>query len=1129
MPTTVADLVELQSSIRPDEVAVLTPQRSLTFAQLQDRVNSAAQNLRGRGIVRGMVVGLACESELGVLVLMLALVRLGAALLSIPGTMPVLLRRRLLAQAGAQLIVSDVAAMDQSGLPHVAVDLATLATTHSNNIGLPGEAGAEDVWLIIAGSGTTGRPRLLPVTHAQFLARVRLAADALQLSPMDRLLSLAKLDFTSPKERCLAALAVGASIVLECRGIDPVSACTRFQVTVLDATVVHLEKMLARQPVGASHRLARVRLLQVSASTVSSGLRQRMASILTPNLLVRYGTNETGLVAVAPPALVHGPAGTVGKPAAEVAVEIVDKNGTGLPANEVGLIRIRTPGLIDAYLGDEEATAQAFGPDGFLPGDLGRLTPDGQLVFCGRSDDMMIKNGINIYPAEIEAEVSGHPEVLDVAAFSMKSAMHQDIPACALVLRPGAAVSEQALLAWTRERLGAHAPERIVILDRLPRNAQGKPQRAELRSAIAAWRGTAAPTPAAVSDGRVRLVQRLPDTLRFRVAWTRSIPAANNVVDDWLRGLLEVDFDPDLIESALDSSRSGQQEGAVATRIPLLARGLLLAARVPVFAPYRLLKAKLESTGGGVAWVEVPRLDHIAERASVLALEAATVALENCVAAAQTGGGRSQLLVQIEKDALRPIRRLFNSGKSTLPLLRAAWQHGIPFIHLGGGVFQLGWGARARRIDRSTTDGDPATAAKLAQNKVWTASLLRKAGLPAPQHQVVTTLEAARLAARDLGWPLVIKPADRDRGEGVSVNVTDVAVLERAFAVAHKVSGAHQVIVERQVAGVCHRLFIARGRLLYAVIRWPKSVHGDGIRSIAALIRDANAAEALRPPWLRSEPFPADAEAVAAMAVAGYAPDAIPAAGARIPLRAIESTATGGFDEEVTDRIHPDNLDIALRATALFGLEVAGIDIITPDIGTPWHANGAIINEVNYAPLLGGGEISRRHVPEFLNRLLQGNGRIPVEAFVGGDAAMAAARARQGELVAAGIACFLTSHATTLNAAGLETTLSLGSIYTRCRALLVDHRVEALLLVVQNDELLRTGLPVDRIDRIVPSADDTGSDLSQHSQAALMQLLQTMPPHRGHSFSPTSPATRCPISPFSPSIWSATSTPGDCM
>jgi cyanophycin synthetase len=625
-------------------------------------------------------------------------------------------------------------------------------------------------------------------------------------------------------------------------------------------------------------------------------------------------------------------------------------------------------------------------------------------------------------------------------------------------------------------------------------------------------RSAAAAIPASAASGRAWLVQRIPLALRFRVALSGSASVDLGSVDDWLHTVLEDDFDSALAAAIVPASQGDAPGAAIAGRILLLARGLLLAARVPAFAPCRLLRVEAATAGSHYALVELPRLDHMPERASLLALEAAVIAMEAIAAGPLAAESHSRLFTQIEKDALGPIRRLVTSGKSTLHVLRAAWQGDVPFTHLGGGLFQLGWGARARRIDRSTTDGDPATAAKLAQNKVWAASLLRNAGLPAPQHQVVTTLEAARRATQQLGWPVVLKPTDRDRGEGVSIDVADEANLQPAFAVAQKASRARQVIVERQVAGVCHRLFIAGGRLLYAVIRWPKSVHGDGCRSVAELIHDANTAEADRPPWRRSEPFPADAEAIAAMAAAGYALDTIPDAGARVSLRAIESTTSGGFDEEVTDRIHPDNLDIALRATALFGLDVAGIDIITPDIGTPWHANGAIINEVNYAPLLGGGEISRRYVPEFLHRLLGGNGRIPIEAFVGGDAAMRAARARQGELVAAGIACYLTSHAATLTPAGGEAPMPFISLYRHSRALLLDRRVETLLLVIQTEELLRSGLPVDRIDRLTQTADGTEAGLPRESQTALMQLLQATLPSRQmppSKMPPEQPAITC--------------------
>ena len=222
---------------------------------------------------------------------------------------------------------------------------------------------------------------------------------------------------------------------------------------------------------------------------------------------------------------------------------------------------------------------------------------------------------------------------------------------------------------------------------------------------------------------------------------------------------------------------------------------------------------------------------------------------------------------------------------------------------------------------------------------------------------------------------------------------------------------------------------------------------------------------------------------------------AIPAAGERVPLRDIESTAQGGFDEDITGRVHPDNLDIALRAAALFDLQVAGIDIITPDIGRPWHANGAIINEVNFAPLFGGGEISRSQIPKFLAQFINGDGRIPIEVVVGGDSALDIARARQQELVSQQVDCFVTSHETTFTPAGETMPFPSKSLYQRCKALLMDKRVGALMLVIETDELLHTGLPVDRIDRIATA----GSTLKQiRSRGAQENLLALLRLHANH-------------------------------
>ncbi len=120
--------------------------------------------------------------------------------------------------------------------------------------------------------------------------------------------------------------------------------------------------------------------------------------------------------------------------------------------------------------------------------------------------------------------------------------------------------------------------------------------------------------------------------------------------------------------------------------------------------------------------------------------------------------------------------------------------------------------------------------------------------------------------------------------------------------------------------------------------------------------------------------------------------DAVPEAAQFVALRRIETTAWGGVDEDVTATIHPENLRAALASGALFGLDVAGIDMISDDITVPWPANGAVINEVNFAPTLGQGVVSRLHVKTHLTRLLGGDGRIPVEVYSGNAVALTNAR-----------------------------------------------------------------------------------------------------------------------------------------
>lgn len=505
----------------------------------------------------------------------------------------------------------------------------------------------------------------------------------------------------------------------------------------------------------------------------------------------------------------------------------------------------------------------------------------------------------------------------------------------------------------------------------------------------------------------------------------------------------------------------------------LIVRSLLQAISLPVFQIGRVVDIEPDARQADAFLVsaQLPFLDNTHPDCYRLAVSCAAAWLPRLAQQPVTQAAIAQLYAAIERDFIEPLKSKVPGGKSTFQVMRVAHQMQIPFMHLGGGVYQLGWGKHLQLIDRSATLADAAMGARVAQDKAVSALFLRRAGLPVGDHRLVKTQADALAAAQRLGWPVVVKPADRERGEGVTVHVRDDKALHSAFALAQQASKSGRILVEKYVEGVCHRLFVAHGKLLYAVKRWPRSVFGDGVHTVDALIAQAQAIENERAPWLREPAYPRDELALQALRQQGLDWASVPAAGCRVHLRDIESTQWGGWDEEVTDQLHPDNLAIALQAAQLLGLSVAGVDVISQDITVPWHQNGAIVNEVNHAPLLGGGEISRRYIPEFLRGLMPGDGRIPVEVFVGGAQARQMALDRMTELALTQSGIYLTSHDSTCCVHGVGQTqvpvhLTCQGLTARVKALLMDRRVAVLLVVAPSQDVVDNALPVDRVDRL---------------------------------------------------------------
>ncbi len=1056
-----ADFLRQRADTNADRLALIHPAGAMNYAELDEIVWQAAAHLAHSGVMPGDVVTAVFDAELSILIVTLASLRLGATIFSQPRGFPPASWIAELRRAGVNWLIGSRPLSPPDDIREIVFDPsnpAAMAACGDRSIRASDPAAPA---VLVAGSGSTGRSKLLAVGHRAYLQRLGRTFIRIPVEPDDRVFSQVHFDYDAGRRTVLATLYHGGVAVLVRRqGETLVGICEKSAITVVWTAVADLELALDQIPPNAPVPvLPGLRELYVGTATVSESLRNRTIRQLTGRLHIRYGINECGPVAIATPEQIRSVPGVIGRPLPAMQIGLFDDGNRPVAPGTVGEIRIRGPGLFDRYVDDPQAMERAFHDGWFRSGDLGRWSGDGLLIHCGRGDDMMIVAGINVYPAEIEQALGKHPAVREVAAFPVPGRNGQEVPVSAVALHPRMQADAEDLLTFGRERLGARAPRFIALFESLPRTTQGKVDRRSLREHVtrllAQRRGSSGTShrPAGSAPAAVGHVQ-----IGFRAPPPESDERLRSWFADWLQagpvGAAVAVAAPNRRPDAF-SPVSACARHFLLHALALMTR-LLQSGGVPVFDPASIeaFAPRPDKDGRWRAALALPRVERMDPQTSELALRAALDACSKMAAMPLADDSKKELILMFDQ-VIGRIRSVVPRGKSTIPLLRAAHALDIPFVHLWNGVYQIGWGSRGVRTSRSATACDSANGARVAQSKAGTAVVLHAAGLPVPVHGLAHSPEQALTLARRIGWPLVVKPDGADRGEGVTVDVRDEKHLVDAFETARAAAAGNPVLVERQVAGVCHRLFIARGKLLYAVRRLPKSVIGDGRSSVAELIRQANQRESAAPPWMRTEPFPEDEAARAAIGAAGFTMESVPAPDVPVPLRRIESTADGGFDQEVTNRMHPVNVDAALRATALLDLDVAGVDIISSDISAPWFENGAVINEVNFAPLLGGGEISRRYIPEYLARIVDDGGRIDIEVIIDGSASLSAARQRQQSLLDRGLRCWLTSARRTVGPDGSERSLPFATLVERFHALILDRSVDALVLAAGSEAELR--------------------------------------------------------------------------
>jgi amino acid adenylation domain-containing protein len=497
-PLTTLDLLETQREARGEAPALLALDRpALTYAGLNPIIDEAGSVLAALGFARGHRIAVALPDGPDAALAVLATMT-WTACAPLDPRMGFAACRELLAAARIDAVLT--ADGEESPVARAAIDagvpLLGIASAGGRGAGLPtwrrGTARAglarvrprpEDIALVLHTSGTTGRPKIVPVTHAGLLGGLH----AQPFRPDDRCLAVSPLHTLSGLGMCLLGpLTFGASTVLT-PGFDAsrfFGWLDAFRVTFFSASPTVHAAIIDAMRAAAPPLPGSLRFVRSSSNAMTAAMQQELEALLRVPVIQGYGATECCLIAqdAMPPG--QRRPGSVGK-AAGSEIMILASDGSAAPPGVDGEILVRGPAVMRGYENDPEANRAAFRDGWFRTGDLGRLDDDGYLFVTGRIKEIINRGGLKVAPAEVDAVFAGHPGVLEAATVGVAHPSLGEDVVTAVVLRHGAATTTEALGNYARQRLApAKVPTSVVIVEAIPRTALGKVRRAELAAAL---------------------------------------------------------------------------------------------------------------------------------------------------------------------------------------------------------------------------------------------------------------------------------------------------------------------------------------------------------------------------------------------------------------------------------------------------------------------------------------------------------------------------------------------------------------------------------------------------------------------------------------------------------------------
>ena len=401
-----------------------------------------------------------------------------------------------LRDAETRLVVCDAAlearvraaSADCAGLEHIlTIDgagegdftqrWASAPTTFTTHVASDDETAA-----LLYSSGTTGTPKGIPLTHGNLYANAYTLMRAWAFSRGDVLLHVLPIYHLHGLFVILGPALLAGTRVRFLSRFDIEGVIDALPGTSVVAGVPTYYTRLLRDDRFTRDVCTSVRVFFSGSAPLTEETFKQFQERTGHAILERYGMTETGILTSNRLAGARKP-GAVGPPLDGVDLRVVNDGGTPAAPGEIGQVEVRGDNVFAGYRHLPEANREAFRPDGyFRTGDQGYLDDDGYLFIVGRSKDIIITGGLNVYPKEVEREIDALPEVVDSAVFGVLHPDFGEATIAAIVLATGAACDEAAMLSALKTNLaGYKIPKRIVALGELPRNAMGKVQKNRLR------------------------------------------------------------------------------------------------------------------------------------------------------------------------------------------------------------------------------------------------------------------------------------------------------------------------------------------------------------------------------------------------------------------------------------------------------------------------------------------------------------------------------------------------------------------------------------------------------------------------------------------------------------------------